>query len=211
MLECDCFNDECFHAESLASAFRMYRFVQNTVLGKANYLSLGFSCYQLKWAELRVMSVNAFELLWSLFPVLSSCVKVKPAAFFKEAQCSGQDFNTDEFQSIKIQKSLNHSFKIWCSVTRHISFEDGGDWSLLLTPDLGLLLPVFSRKSVVPPTDALLVFLYLKELMQKKIRENESIQSAKIFDTKIWRFVLMRALWRMAKWMELAKNVFIFM
>jgi len=30
--------------------------------------------------------------------------------------------------------------------------------------------------------------------MQKKIRENESIQSAKIFDTKIWRFVLMRAL-----------------
>lgn len=58
------------------------------------------------------MSVNAFELLWSLFLVLSSCVKDKSVAFFKEAQPSGQDFNTDEFQSIKIQKSLNHSFKI---------------------------------------------------------------------------------------------------
>lgn len=59
---------------------------------------------------------------------------------------------------------------------------------------LGLLLPVFSRKSRVPPTDVLLVLLCQKELMRKKIRKNENIQSARIFDTKIWRFVLMRAL-----------------
>lgn len=56
--------------------------------------------------------MDAFELLWSVFLELSSCVKGKSVVFFKEAQPSGQDFNTDESQSVKIQKSLNHSFKI---------------------------------------------------------------------------------------------------
>lgn len=64
----------------------------------------------------------------------------------------------------------------------------------MLPPALGLFIPVFGRKCTVPPIDVLLVLLCQKEFMQKKIRENENIQSARIFDTKIWRFVLMRAL-----------------
>lgn len=51
------------------------------------------------------------------------------------------------------------------------------------------------EKSAVLPSGTLLVLLCRMELVQKKIRGNGIFKlSARIFDTKIWRAVMARAL-----------------